>query len=84
MAGRPSSQIAFSTQVSSPTPSQKQAGMKLKAYLTGVMALLSVLVFGLGCLHKNVLWLWIGFICALVSGVFVQLFIDRNRNGSSS
>jgi preprotein translocase subunit SecF len=68
MAGSPSSRAA-------PTAS----GMKLKTFLTSVMGLLSLLVFGLGCIRRNVLWLWIGFICALVSGIFVQLLIDRNK-----
>jgi preprotein translocase subunit SecF len=53
--------------------------MKLKTFLTSVMGLLSLLVFGLGCIRRNVLWLWIGFICALVSGIFVQLLIDRKK-----
>ena len=79
MASRRSSQIAFSTQGPAPAASPTQSGMKLKAFLTAVMALLSVLVFGLGWERKSVLWLWIGFICSLVSGVFVQLFIDRRK-----
>jgi ABC-type multidrug transport system permease subunit len=53
--------------------------MKLKASLTTVMLLLSILVFGLGVIRENVLWTWIGFICFLVSGVFLQLFIDRKK-----
>lgn len=77
MANQPSSHIAFSG--SAPTASPKQSGMRLKALLTSVMALLSVLVFGLACDQKNILWLWIGFICALVSGIFVQMFIDRKK-----
>jgi hypothetical protein len=43
------------------------------------MALLSVLVLGLGFQSKNTLWLWIGFICALISGVFVQLFVSHRE-----
>jgi len=58
--------------------------MKLKTFLTAVMSLLSIFVFGLGGVRKNVLWLWIGFICSLVSGVFVQLFIDRKKNDAAS
>jgi ABC-type multidrug transport system permease subunit len=54
--------------------------MKLKALLTTVMFLLSILVLGLGLIRKNVLWMWIGFICFLISGIFLQLFIDRKRN----
>ncbi len=53
--------------------------MKVKAFLTTVMSLLSIFVFGLGCVEKNVLWLWIGFLCSVVSGVFVQLFINRKK-----
>ena len=53
--------------------------MRLKALLTTLMALLSVFVFGLGLAKHSVLWLWIGFVCALVSGIFVQLFLDRRK-----
>lgn len=53
--------------------------MKLKAFLTTLMALLSLLVFGLGYERRDMLWMWVGFICVLVSGVFVQLFIDRQK-----
>ena len=59
-------------------------GMKLKAFLTTVMSLLSVLVTGLGGIEKDVLWLWIGFICCLVSGVFIQLFINRVKTDVAS
>lgn len=41
------------------------------------MGLLSLLVFGLGLERRSVLWLWIGFVCALISGVFLQLLINR-------
>jgi hypothetical protein len=58
--------------------------MKLKAFLTTVMSLLSVLVTGLGGIEKDVLWLWIGFICCLVSGVFIQLFINRVKTDVAS
>jgi len=43
------------------------------------MALLSVLVFGLGYQRRDMLWLWIGFICALISGIFVQLFVSHRE-----
>jgi preprotein translocase subunit SecF len=79
MTSRPSSRFALSAQGLTPPESQKQSGMRFKAFLTTVMALLSVLVFGLGWERKNVFWLWIGFICALISGIFVQLFIDRKK-----
>jgi hypothetical protein len=59
-------------------------GMKLKTFLTAVMSLLSVLVVLLGGIQRNALWLWIGFACCLVSGVFVQLFIDRIKNDIAS
>jgi len=59
-------------------------GMKLKAFLTTVMSLLSILVTGLGGMEKDVLWLWVGFICCLVSGVFIQLFINRVKNDVAS
>jgi hypothetical protein len=58
--------------------------MKLKTFLTAVMSLLSILVLGLGGARRNVFWLWIGFVCSLVSGVFVQLFINRIKNDVAS
>jgi len=51
----------------------------LKAFLTAIMFLLSILMFGLSLECRSVLWLWIGFVCALVSGFFVQCLINRNR-----
>jgi hypothetical protein len=51
----------------------------MKAFLTTLMSLLSILVLGLGCMQRDVLWAFTGFACALVSGVFVQLFISRKR-----
>ena len=58
--------------------------MRLKAFLTTVMSLLSILVTGLGGIEKDVMWLWIGFICCLVSGVFIQLFISRVKTDVAS
>lgn len=84
MANRPPSPVASFAQGPTSAGSPKQSGLKLMGGLTAAMSLLSLLVFGLGCLRKDVLWLWIGFICALISGVFVQLFIDRNKNNDSS
>ena len=75
MASRPSSKIRSST---------RDWGMKLKTFLTAVMSLLSVLVVLLGGVQRDVLWLWIGFACCLVSGVFVQLFITRIKNDIAS
>jgi hypothetical protein len=70
VASKPSSRVDRSPEI---------RGIKLKAFLTALMALLSIFVFALGCVRNNVLWLWIAFICSLVSGVFVQLFLDRKK-----
>lgn len=43
------------------------------------MGLLTVLVFGLACVRRNVFWLWIAFLCALVSGLFIQLLVQRRE-----
>ncbi len=58
--------------------------MKMKAFLTAVMSLLSILVLGLAGMQRDVLWLWIGFVCTLISGVFVQLFINRRKDEAAS
>ena len=58
--------------------------MKLKTFLTAVMSLLSILVLGLGGVRRSVFWLWIGFVCSVVSGAFVQLFINRVKNDVAS
>jgi hypothetical protein len=58
--------------------------MTIATFLTAVMGLLSVLVVLLGVVEKDVLWLWIGFIGCLVSGVFVQLFINRIKKDDAS
>jgi 1,4-dihydroxy-2-naphthoate octaprenyltransferase len=65
-------------------PSTRDWGMTLKTFLTTVMSLLSILVVGLGGFQKDVFWLWIGFVCCLVSGVFVQLFINRIKDDVAS
>ena len=75
MTSQPSAQIR---------PSTRDWGMKLKTFLTAVMSLLSILVVGLGGFQKDVFWLWIGFVCCLVSGAFVQLFINRIKNDVAS
>ncbi len=75
MASQPSSKIRSST---------VERGMRLKTFLTAAMSLLSILVFGLASVRRNVLWLWIGFLCCLVSGVFVQLFINRIKDDIAS
>jgi hypothetical protein len=51
--------------------------MRVKTFLTAVMSGMSVLVLLLAGAERDVAWLWIAFICCLVSGVFVQLFINR-------
>jgi hypothetical protein len=71
MSTQPSSEIR---------PSTRDWGMTAKTILTAIMSLLSLLVTGLGLVEKDVLWLWIGFIGCLVSGVFIQLFINRIKN----
>lgn len=62
----------------------RKFGANLRTFLTAVMGLLSVLVFGLAAERRNVLWLWIGFICALVAGFFVQLLINREKQDASN
>ncbi len=79
MASRPSPQSDLPRQLPDPAASSKRSGRRLKAFLTTVMALLSVLVLGLGFQSRNTLWLWIGFVCALISGVFVQLFLSHRE-----
>jgi 1,4-dihydroxy-2-naphthoate octaprenyltransferase len=75
MTSRPSSKIR---------PSAQDWGSKLKTFLTAVMSLLSILVVLLGGVQRDVLWLWIGFVCCLVSGVFIQLFLNRIKNDVAS
>ena len=75
MSTQPSSEIR---------PSTRDWGMTAKTILTAIMSLLSLLVTGLGLVEKDVLWLWIGFIGCLVSGVFIQLFINRIKNDVAS
>jgi hypothetical protein len=75
MSTQPSSEIR---------PSTRNWGMTAKTVLTAIMSLLSILVTGLGLMEKDVLWLWIGFIGCLVSGVFIQLFINRIKNDVAS
>jgi len=65
-------------------PPTRNRGPTLKTFLTTVMSLLSILVVLLGGIRKDALWLWIGFACCLISGVFVQLFITRIKNDVAS
>jgi hypothetical protein len=65
-------------------PSTPDWGLKLKTVLTTMMSILSLLVVLLGGMQKDVLWLWIGFVCCLISGVFIQLFITRIKNDVAS
>jgi hypothetical protein len=58
--------------------------MTLKTLLTAMMSLLSVLVFLLAGVRRDALWLWIGFAGCLVSGVFIQLFINRIKSDIAS
>jgi hypothetical protein len=57
--------------------------MKLKPFFAAVMGLLSVLVFFLGMLQGSVLWLFIAFVCSLISGVFIQVLIVRNKKNDA-
>jgi 1,4-dihydroxy-2-naphthoate octaprenyltransferase len=75
MIGRPSSSVR---------PSSRDWGMTLKTFLTALMSILSLLVVILGGLQKDVMWLWIGFVCCLISGVFIQLFLNRVKNDVTS
>jgi hypothetical protein len=79
MASRPSPQSDLPRESPDRATSSKRSGLRLKGFLTTVMALLSVLVIGLGFQSRNTLWLWIGFVCALISGVFVQLFVNHRE-----
>lgn len=81
MADPPSSTDQTSSQV---RPSTHNWGMTVKTFLTALMSLLSVLVVALGGLQKDVFWLFIGFACCLVSGVFVQLFLNRIKDDVES
>ena len=65
-------------------PPTRNRGLTQKTFLTTVMSLLSILVVLLGGIRKDALWLWIGFACCLISGVFVQLFITRIKNDVAS
>jgi preprotein translocase subunit SecF len=65
-------------------PSRRRRATTLKTVLTTTMSLLSILVFGLGAMQRDVLWLWIGFVCCLISGVFIQLFINRIKDDIAS
>jgi hypothetical protein len=62
----------------------REWGKTIRTFLTAVMSLLSVLVVLLGAVERDALWLWIGFGCCLVSGVFVQLFISRIKRDIAS
>ena len=62
----------------------KDTGNRIKAFLTTVMGLLSLLVFGLALAGKSTLWLWISFACALISGIFVQILLQRRERNEIS
>jgi hypothetical protein len=84
MSSRLSRTTGLSARDPNPPVSPPESALRLKAFLTAVMGLLSLLVFGLGCLREDVLWLWIGFLCALVSGVFLQMFIERKKKDAGA
>lgn len=75
MTNQPSSEVR---------PPGHDWGMKLKTVLTTVMSVLSLLVVLLGGMQKDVLWLWIGFVCCLISGVFIQLFITHIKSDAEA
>lgn len=77
MASHPSSDVPLPSRRATVLALPPRIANRLKAFFTAIMGLLSVLVFGLGCEQRNVLWLWIGFVCALISGIFLQLLINR-------
>jgi preprotein translocase subunit SecF len=64
--------------------SSRGRGLTIRTVLTTTMSLLSILVFGLGAMQRDAAWLWIGFICCLISGVFIQLFINRIKDDVAS
>jgi 4-hydroxybenzoate polyprenyltransferase len=57
----------------------KQFVSKGKIYLVVVIWLVSLLTFGVGCVHRNVHYLWIGFIASIFSGIFIQPLFDKNK-----
>jgi preprotein translocase subunit SecF len=69
-------------------PSSRQSlrdlGLTIRTILTATMSLLSILVFGLGAMQRDAVWLWIGFGCCLISGVFIQLFINHIKDDVAS
>jgi len=77
MASHPPFPVRSSVEHQPRITSHHSTAAGLKAFLIGVMFVLSILVFGLSLEYKNVMWLWIGFVCALVSGFFVQCLINR-------
>jgi len=81
MAGPASSTDQASSEI---RPSASDWGIKIKTFLTALMSLLSILLVALGGLQRDVFWLWIGFGCCLVSGCFVQLFLNRIKDDVES
>ncbi len=79
MFTQPSSQIRATSSQSS-----RDLSLTLKAVLTTTMSLLSILVIGLGAMQRDAVWLWIGFGCCLISGVFIQLAINRIKDDAAS
>jgi hypothetical protein len=75
-SGQPS--VQHHPQIASRNQSASTAST-LKAFLITIMGLLSIFVFGLAIEYKSVIWLGIGFICALIAGFFVQCLINRSK-----
>jgi preprotein translocase subunit SecF len=64
--------------------SSRDLGLTIRTILTTTMSVLSILVFGLGAMQRDAVWLWIGFGCCLISGVFIQLFINHIKDDVAS
>jgi len=79
MADQSQSGIHLPAEPPAPAPSSPLFGTNSVTFLVTLMSLLSIFVFGLACFRRNTLWLWIGFICALISGIFVQLRLNRRE-----
>jgi hypothetical protein len=79
MASHPSIPDRSSLEHHPDTTAHPRTASTLKAFLIAIMGLLSIFVFGLSLEYRSVLWLWIGFICALITGFFVQCLINHNK-----
>jgi hypothetical protein len=79
MASHPPFPVRSSVEHNPRLTSHRLTAGGIKVFLTGVMFVLSILVFGISLEYKSVLGLWIGFFCALISGFFVQCCINRQH-----